>query len=218
MESFCVIGLGNFGQTIATVLEETGHQVLVIDDKEENINKIAQFVTDAVIGDATDENVLREAGVRNYDTAVICFSDRIHETIILSMMLREMGVRRVIARVNSDIEYKVLQKVGIDQIVFPEKDTGERMAHILDKHDVLEYLRFSDEYSLVERKVPKGWIGSTMIELEIRKKYGINVIAVRDGQNGKFDISFPPDKPFSKNDIITLIGSNKAIERISKAE
>ncbi len=217
MESFCIIGLGRFGQTVAVELAESGHQVLVIDDREENINKIAQFVTDAVIGDATDENVLREAGVRNYDTAVICFSDRIHETVIISMQLREMGIRRVIARANSDIEYKVLQKLGVDRIIFPERDMGERFANIIDKHDVLEYLRFSDEYSIVERKIPKNWVGFNMIQLDIRKKYGINVIAVRDSQTGKIDISFSPDKPFGKQDIIILIGSNKAIEKISKA-
>lgn len=216
MRSFCIIGLCVFGQTIATTLEENGHQVLAIDENEDNINKISSIVTDAVIGNPMDEKVLAASGVKNYECAVICYSDRIHDTIILSMMLREMGVHRIVARANSEIECRVLRKLGVDDIVFPERDSGEKFALLLDKGNALDYLKYSDTYSIVETPVPKEWVGSSIIKLNVRKKYGLNIISIKDGKSGKIDFNISPERVFLDNDIVTVIGSNKSIDKLAK--
>ena len=217
MESFCIIGMCCLGQTIALSLESKGHNVLAIDENAENINKIASVVTDAVIGNPLEESVLAAAGVKNYSTAVICFSERIHDTVILTMMLREMGIKRIVARANSEIEYKVLEKIGVDDIVFPERDTGEKLALSLDKRNALEYLKYSDEYSIVEIKVPASWVGSSLIKLGVRRKYGINVISVKDASGG-IDFSVLPDRVFAEGDLLTVIGSNRSIDKLAKAQ
>ena len=214
---FCIIGLGCFGQTIATALEEKGHHVLAIDEIEDNINKISPIVTDAIIGNPLDEGVLASAGVRNYPCAVICFSDRMQDTIILAMKLRELGVKKIVARVNSEIEYKVLEKLEIDEIVFPERDMGEKLARSLDKMNAFEYLKYSDEYSIVEIKVPGSWVGHSLIDMAVRKKYGVNVISVSNG-SGKIDFLLSPDRIFCENDTMTVIGSNRSIDKLSKTK
>ena len=122
MSSFCVIGLGRFGQTIATELEKNGHQVLIIDYNAAVVNALSDMVTNAVVGDPMNPDVLRAAGVKNYDCAVVCFSERINDSIIVTMMLKEMGIKKVVVRANSEIDKKILYKIGADSVVFPEQD------------------------------------------------------------------------------------------------
>ena len=216
MKSFVVFGLDAFGQTLAVSLEQSGHQVMVIDASDEAVRKVADIATDAIIGDPMSESVLRKAGVSSFDTAVISFPGEINNTILLTMMLKDMGVRRVVARACSELECRVLEKIGVDAIVFPERDMGEKLAHTLDKQDVLEYLRYSDDYSIVEEKVPAAWVGKNMIELDLRRKFGINIIAVNEEGSGKINISPAPDRAFSEGDVVTLIGSNKNINKLNR--
>ncbi len=216
MKSFIVFGLCPFGKTVALTLEKSGRQVMVIDEDEDAVREMADVVTDAIIGDPLNEAVLRSASVTSYDCAVISFPGRINDAILLTMTLKEMGVKRVVTRVSSELEAKVLTKVGADEVIFLERDMGEKLAHTLDKQDVLEYLRYSDDYSIVEKRVPASWVGKTMIELNIRRKFGVNIIAVQAGDTGKIDIAPAPDHPFAETDVITLIGSNKNINKLSK--
>ncbi len=216
MKSFVIFGLDAFGQTLAVSLEQSGHQVMVIDQSDEAVRKVADITTDAIIGDPMSESVLRKAGVSSYNTAVISFPGEINNTILLTMMLKDLGVRRVVARACSELECRVLEKIGVDTIVFPERDMGEKLAHTLDKQDVFEYLRYSEEYSIVEEKVPAAWIGKSMIELDLRRKLGINVISVCEAGSGKINISPAPDRPFAEGDVITLIGSNKNINKLNR--
>lgn len=217
MKSFVVFGLDAFGQTLAVSLEQSGHQVMVIDQNDEAVRKVADIATDAIIGDPMSESVLRKAGVSSYDTAVISFPGEINNTILLTIMLKDLGVRRVVARACSETECRVLEKIGVDTIVFPERDMGEKLAHTLDKQDVFEYLRYSEEYSIVEEKVPTEWIGKSMIELNLRRKLGINIIAVNEGGSGKINISPAPDRAFAEGDVVTLIGSNKSINKLHRS-
>lgn len=216
MSSFCVIGLGRFGQTIATELEKNGHQVLIIDYNAAVVNALSDMVTNAVVGDPMNPDVLRAAGVKNYDCAVVCFSERINDSIIVTMMLKEMGIKKVVVRANSEIDKKILYKIGADSVVFPEQDMGKKLAYMLDKNDVMEHIRFSDEYSIVEKKVPLSWVGKSILELDVRKRYHINIIAICDNDKGTINISPSPEYCFEASDVITLIGSNKDIDRISK--
>lgn len=210
--------MGSFGRTIAKELEKSGHQVLIIDKNEKAVNDMADFVTDARIGDPTDENVLRAAGVGNYDCALICFSNDVNSSILITMLMKELGVPRVIVRAGNECECKVLEKIGADQVVYPERDMGEKLAYTLDKNNVVERLTFSSEYSIVERKVPRAWIGKSIIDLNVRRKYGINIIAVCDAEMSNFDMTPMPDRVFAEGEIITLMGANKDLDRIAKGE
>lgn len=216
MKSFVIFGLCPFGKTVALTLEKSGRQVMVIDEDEDAVREMADVVTDAIIGDPLNEAVLRSASVTAYDCAVISFPGKINDTILLTVTLKEMGMKRVVARVSSELEAKVMEKVGADDVVFLERDMGEKLAHTLDKQDVLEYLRFSEDYSIVEKKVPAAWLGKSMIELNVRRKYGVNIIALHDGCTGKINIEPAPDRLFEEGDIVTLIGSNKDINKLSK--
>ena len=214
MKSFIVFGLDAFGQTLAISLEQNGHQVMVVDEDEAAVRKVADITTDSLIGDPMSESVLRMADVASFDTAVISLPGQINNTVLLTIMLKDMGVRRVVARACSELECRVLDKIGVDTIVFPERDMGEKLAHTLDKQDVFEYLRYSDEYSIVEKKVPADWVGKTIIDLDLRRKYGINIIAINE--NGKINISPLPTRQFLETDAVTLIGSNKSIQKLNR--
>lgn len=214
MRSFCIIGLGCFGTALAQALAAKRHQVLVISEDEEAVNAIANTVTNAVIGDPTSETVLCTAGVADYDCAVVCIDDSMNDSILATMTLKEIGVAEVVARAMNARHRKVLEKIGADMVVFPEEDMGERLAQILMKKDVLDYFSFSDEYSVAEIHVPRDWIGRTMIELNIRRRYGITVIALRRG--GKLDVTPAPDVPFSEGDTITIMGTDDKIEKLAK--
>jgi len=216
MKSFCIIGLNTFGQTLALTLSQNGHQVMVIDEDNDIVNVLADQVTNAVVGDPTNEAVLRAAGIKDYDCAVICFDDDMNASILLTLTLKDLGVPKVVARAINDKHSRVLRRVGADDVVFPERDMGEKVAYTLDKNNVLEFIEFSNEYSIVEIKVPDHWIGKTLSELEIRRKYKVNVIAVSDHVTGRMDISLTADRVFAPGEQVTLLGANQNIDKIVK--
>ena len=153
--SFCIIGLGRFGQTLAINLAQTGHQVLAIDIDEDVINVIGDTVTNAVVGDPTKEAVIHAAGVNDYDCAVVATAENINDSILTTILLKEMGIKQVVARAGSEQHGRVLKKIGADMVVYPERDMGEKLVHILDRNNVLEYIEFSDSHSIREIAVPE---------------------------------------------------------------
>lgn len=213
--SFCIIGLGRFGQTLAINLARTDHQVLVIDENEDVINAMSDAVTNAVIGDPTSEAVLRAAGVEDYDCAVVATADNINDSILTTLTLKDIGVAQIVARASSDQHRRVLEKLGADMVVFPEQDMGEKLVGILDRNNVLEYIEFSDTHAIVEVAVPEKWVGRSLIQLDVRKKYGVTVLAVNAPDSG-MNISPDPSKPFSGDETIALLGEISAIDRITK--
>jgi trk system potassium uptake protein TrkA len=216
MKTFCVIGLGSFGVTIAKKLSKLGNEVVVLDEDQKRIDAIADDVAMAMEGDVMSEQFLKSAGIADCDCAIICLSGRINDTILLVMMAKEIGIPFVVARANSEIDCRVLKKVGADEVIFPERDMGERLAYSMERSDVLEHLRFSDEYSIVEKTVPKSWIGKTLIEVNVRRNYGVNIIAICNADHSKINISPEPDRKFQEEDMITMIGSDKSIDKISQ--
>lgn len=214
--SFCIIGLGRFGQTLAVNLVKTDHQVLVIDIDENIVNVMSDIVTNAVVGDPTNEAVLHAAGVQDYDCAVVATAENINDSVLITILLKELGVKQVVARAGSEQHGKVLSKIGADMVVYPERDMGEKLVHILDRNNVLEYIEFSDTHSIVEVTVPDSWIGKTLIELDVRRRFGVTVLAVSDPESGNMNISPDPTKPFSGNETVALLGENKAIDKITK--
>ncbi|MBO5275430.1 MAG: TrkA family potassium uptake protein [Clostridia bacterium] len=213
MKSFCIIGLGRFGKTLAKTLAEEGAQVMVIDEDPDSVAAVADIVTSAVIGDPTNEAVLRTSGVKNYDCAIVSISKKIDDSVLVTLMLKDLGIGWVVARSVSELHTRVLEKIGADQIVFPERDMGEKFAYMLGRENVLDYIEFSDEYSIVEIKVPESWLGKDLIKLDIRRKYNITVIAVRT-ESGKIDISPGPNRVFRPGDTATLVGMNRDIDNI----
>ena len=214
--SFCIIGLGRFGQTLAKNLVAAGHQVLVIDIDENIINVMSDVVTNAAVGDPTNEAVLHAAGVSDYDCAVVATAENINDSVLTTILLKEIGVKQVISRAGSERHGRVLEKVGADMVVFPEKDMGEKLVNILERNNVLEYIEFSDSHSIVEIKVPDKWVGKSLVELDIRRRYGVTVLAVGDADTGEMNISPDPTKKFGRDDTVAILGESKAIDKITK--
>ncbi len=214
MRSFCIIGLGSFGVALAESLTEKRHQVLVISQDEEAVNAISNKVTYAILGDPVNESVLRAAGVADYDCAVVCIDDNMNDSILVTMTLKEIGVPEVVGRAMNSQHKKVLEKLGADMVIFPEEDMGSRLAQILMKKDVIDYFSFSDGYSVAEIHVPKAWVGHSILDLNIRRHYGITVIAIRRGK--KLDVTPAPDSSFLPEDTVTIIGTDDKIERLTK--
>ena len=214
--SFCIIGLGRFGRTLAVNLAKTDHDVLVIDQNDDVVNVMSDIVTNAVVGDATSEQVLRAAGVQDYDCAVVASAESINDSILTTILLKEMGVKQVVARAGSEQHGRVLEKIGADMVVFPENDMGVKLVNILDRNNVLEYIEFSDTHSIVEVTVPAKWLGKSLIELNVRRQYGVTVLAVSDPDSGEMNISPDPTRKFPGTETVALLGENKAIDKITK--
>ena len=215
MKSFCVIGLGKFGTALALRLAEEGNQVMIIDTDSDKVTALADMVTNAVIGDPTNEMVLRSAGVSDYECAVVCFTGNINQNVLVTIMLKELGVKKVVARASNEGHKKVLEHIGADTVVYPEKDMGEKLAFMLTEDNVTEFIEFSG-YKLVEMKVPDEWAGKNLIDLDIRRKHGINVIAVTRAGDNVADVSPAPTRQFSKGEKMSVIGADQDIDKLMK--
>ena len=212
MKQFVVIGLGRFGSNVAKALYSMDHEVLAIDKDEEKVQEISDYVTHAVQADATDENVLKSLGIRNFDVVVVTTSSDIHSSILITLLCKEIGVKYVIAKAQSELHAKVLYKIGADKVVFPERDMAMRVVHNLVSSNILDYIEVTPEYSLVEIEALSHWVGHSLKELNIRGKYGINVLAIKHGK----EIIVAPngDDIINKDDILVVIGKTKDITRL----
>lgn len=210
MKSFCIIGLGKLGQTLAEALTADGKEVLVIDVDADKVNMIADNVTNAIIGDCTNDAVLKAAGVADYECAIVCIAENINANVLLTLKLKEMGIKKVIARAINDGHRRVLEKVGADMIIFPEKDIGERLAFTLARDRVTDFIEFKG-FQIAEITVPSKWVGKTVIELDVRKKYGINIIAVT-ADDGTVTVSPSATRPFMKGDLVSIVGNDEQVQ------
>lgn len=214
-KQFVVIGLGRFGSSIATTLYSLGNDVLVIDKNEDLIQDIASEVTHAVQADATDENALKSLGIRNFDVAIISIGGDIQSSVMATLILRELGVKYIIAKGNGELHAKVLYKIGADRVVLPEKDMGVRVAHNIISSSILDYIELSSDYSIMEVKAFKDWVGKDLKSLDLRKKYGINVIAIKTGE--KINLNPAADDIVCKDNVIVAIGSKEALTSLEGA-
>lgn len=214
MKSFVIIGIGRFGSNLAKTLTELGHEVLAIDEDIKRIQEISNYVTNAVVCDYRDENALKSLGVKNFDCAVVAISNDIEANIFLTLMLKDIGVPYVVSKAVTDLHARVLKQVGADKVVFPEKDMGMKVAQSLTATNILDFIELSDEYTIVETKTPAKWVGKSLKLLELRTKYGINVVAIKNLINDYIDISPNPDYLFKEDDVLVIIGSNEDISKI----
>lgn len=214
MKSFCVIGLGKFGMTLAETLVENGKQVMVVDINADRVNAIADLVTHAVIGDPTNETVLKAAGIADYECAIVCIAGNINDNLLLTMMLKELGIKKVVSRATNEGHARVLERMGADMIVFPEQDMGEKLANLLSRNNVTEFVEFRG-YLIVEVKVPSSWSGKNLIQLDIRRRFGVNVLAITDS-SGNVSVSPLPTRPFEEGDRMSVIGTEKDIQKLTR--
>ncbi|WP_244835312.1 TrkA family potassium uptake protein [Clostridium sp. BJN0001] len=211
-KQFVVIGLGRFGISLAKTVYDLGHDVLVIDKDEDVIQDISDNVTHAVQMDATDENALKTLGIRNFDVAVVAIGSNIQASIMATLLVKELGVKYIIAKGNSDIHAKVLYKIGADKVILPEKDMGVRVAHNLVSSSIFDYIELSSEYSIMEIEVLGEWENKTLKDTKLRSRYGINVVAIKNGD--KINVSPSADDIIREKDIIVAIGSADELSKL----
>lgn len=211
-KQFVVVGLGRFGTSVAKTLYGLGNDVLAIDSNEDAVQEIAESVTHAVQMDAIDENAVKSLGIRNFDVAVITIGANIQASIMAALVFKEQGVKYIIAKGNSDLHAKVLYKIGVDRVILPEKDMGVRVAHNLVSSNILDYIELSPDYSIIEIESLKEWYGKSIKDLSLRAKYGINVMAIKSGND--VNISPSPEDVIEAHDVIVAIGSAEDLNRL----
>ncbi|MDK9710293.1 potassium channel family protein [Acidaminobacter sp.] len=214
-KQFVVIGCGRFGSSVAMKLTELGEEVMVVDKNEEIIQTISESVTYAVQADATDEQTIRSLGIRNFDVAVVTIGSDIQSSILITLMCKELGVKYVISKAQNELHGKVLYKTGADRVVFPEREMGIKIAKNLVSDNILDYIELAPDYSIVEIVALDHWIGKNLRQLNLRARYGINVMAVKQGFDIK--VAVGPDEVIREGDVLVVIGHNDDLNRIDKS-
>lgn len=209
-----VIGLGRFGESLARTLSELGVEVLAADRDEELVNRAITYATQAVQLDAVDEAALNALGVNNFDVVCICIGE-VEPSILVTLLCKDRGVAKIVAKASSDLHAKVLNMVGADRIVFPERDYGVRLAHSLVSANLLDYIELSEDYSIAEFYVAEEWQGKSISELNFRRKYGLNIMAIRYASS-MLNINPMAGDKLAEGDIIVVIGSDDRIANLER--
>ena len=212
-KQFVVIGLGRFGTSVAKTLTALGHEVLALDKNEQAVQSIMQEVTQAVQADARDEETLRALGVRNLDVAVVAIGDDLEANILITLMLKEMGIPHVVAKAQSGQHGKVLEKIGADKVVYPEQDMGIRLANNLIRTNVMDFIELSLDYSIFEIIAPTKFINQTLGKLDLRAVYKINVLAIKKGAD-RIDIAPGANAVVEARDILVIVCNKKALSKL----
>lgn len=211
-KSFVVFGLGKFGYSVATSLCENGCDVLVVDIDSEKVEDIAPDVTYAVKGNVTDPDVYRSLGLSNMDGAVVAIAENMEASIMATILAKEAGIPYVLAKATTPTHATVLRKVGADQIIFPEKEMGSRVARNMVFGKFMDTFELSSKYSMVEMQVPESWVGKSLCQLGVRSRYGVNVIAIKEGE--EINANMDPDEPMRSNQVLLTVGNNENLKKI----
>ncbi len=217
-KQFLIIGLGRFGASVARTLTHAGHSVVGIDQSEDRIQRVSEEIADVIKCDATDADILESMGVADFEAAIVCIGEKyIQNSILVTLILKEKGAKKIIAKAGTKTQGRVLSKVGADVIVFPEKDMGERVARSLISSNVIDFLEVSHEVSIIEIPTPDMLVGKSLKELNLRHKYGVTIISLKTGDD---KILAPPDidYKFNKDDVLILIGKNKLLKKLRFTE
>ncbi|MDE5073851.1 MAG: TrkA family potassium uptake protein [Trichodesmium sp. St16_bin4-tuft] len=214
-KQFAVIGLGRFGRAVCETLHNLGYEVLAIDKEEKMVNRaIADEISSHAFKlDSTEINAIKQAGVLDFDTVIVAIGNYLAESIITTLNLKELGIKSVVAKASSETHRKLLEKVGADYVVFPEKEMGCEVARLLTKPKVIDQFDIGPEHSIVETVVPDKFDGKTIADLQIRNKYGLNLLAI-NSQDKNFTINPKPSTILKKGRIIVVLGSNQDINRL----
>ena len=213
-KTILLIGLGRFGLHIAKKLHELGHEVMAVDVNEERINQAVPYVTDAQIGNSTNEEFLKSLGINNYDLCIVTISDDFQSSLETTSLLKELGAKKVVSRAERDGQAKFLLRNGADEIVYPEKQLASWMAIKYSADHILDYIKIDNEHAIFEVSVPKDWIGKTIGEIDIRKKYGINILGIKDGK--KLNVNVTPSQILSSELSLLVIGDYNKLKKCFK--
>ena len=215
-KQYAVIGLGRFGTSIARRLHEAGQEVLGIDIDEESVEDAEVYVTQGVIADATDEKALTSLSITNFDCVIVAIGEDIQASILTSMLLKNLGIKKIIAKAIGKRHAQVLEAIGVDWIIYPERDMGERVANQLLSPNTLDYIELSKDYKIEEVIIPSKMVGKNLRELDIRAKFNVSVIAIL--RKGDIIVSPSPEELLQKEDILVTIGNNHALAKFSSID
>lgn len=211
-KEFVVIGCGLFGYNIAMTLADLGYDVIAVDKDQDTVNELADYVTYAVCADAAQDRVLEELGVSNVDIAIIGIGTDFEASIMATLACKNLGVPKIIAKAKSESHANILKKIGATEVVIPERDMGLKVAHSLASRNVVEFIELSDDYSMIELVVPIAWVGKSIVDLNVRAEYGVNIVGVTRGE--EVNINPSPLDPFQAGDRIIVLGSNEDIAEL----
>lgn len=216
MKTFVVIGLGRFGSAVAMELCKLGHEVLAIDASESRVQAVADFVTHAAAGDATDPAVLKALGVRNYDCAVVAMTQDVGESALITLSLKEMGIPKVVCKAQNAIHKRVLERVGADRVIIPEQESGVKLAQGLARSNILNFIELSEDYGIVEVDLPTDWCGKTLLALDVRARYQVTVIAVHQKGDEKMTVAPGANYVFQQGETAVVLGRYEDINRLNE--
>lgn len=213
-KQFAVIGLGRFGGSVARALCEMGYEVLAVDKNEQRIQDFSNIATHAVVADTTDEEALNALGIRNFDIVVVAIGEDIQSSILTTLILKELDVQTVVVKAQNALHGKVLYKIGADKVVYPERDMGIRVVHSLISPNILDIIELADDYSIVEIHAGEFFSGKTLKDLDIRAKFGCNVMAIKSGD--RINIAPLASDRINEGDILVVIGHNDDLQRLEE--
>lgn len=213
-KQFIVIGLGRFGMALTKTLSENHHEVLAVDKDMHLVEEASHIATQAIQADCTDEEALEEIGVRNFQHAIVAIGEDLQASSLVTLLLKELGVPKVTTKANNEIHGKMLEKIGADQVIYPERDMAIRLGNQLSSETLIDYIEFSPDYHLVEFRVPTKMNNQTLQKLNLRENYGCNVITIKQGE--KINMAPKADDVLTTGDILLLLGSKEEIQRLEE--
>lgn len=211
MKSILLIGLGLLGKHIAVHLNELGHEVMAVDSNEERVNEVMPFVTSAQIGDSTNAEFLRSLGIGNYDICIVTISDNFQDSLETTSLLKELGAKCVVSRAERDVQEKFLLRNGADHVVYPEKQIAKWTAMRYTTDHIFDYIEIDRQHAIFEVEIPESWVGKSIGELDIRRKYGINILATK--QDGRTNVTVTPSLVLTRDLTILALGEYKELQK-----
>ena len=211
MKNILLIGLGRFGRHIAIQLNQLGHDIMAIDTNEERVNDILPFVTNAQIGDSTNPDFLKSLGIGNFDVCLVTIGGSFQNSLETTSLLKELGAKCVVSRAERDVQAKFLLRNGADHVVYPEKQVAKWAAIRYSSNHIFDYVEIDDQHAIFEVEIPERWIGKSVGELDIRRKYGINILGIK--RSGKTEVSITPDTLLSGETTILALGEYKTLQK-----
>lgn len=216
MKQYTVIGLGRFGSSVARTLAQIGHEVVVVDIKEELVDALSDITTTGLIGDATNKDTLKAAGVKEVDAVIVCMTE-FEASVMTVIGCKELGAKHIVAKAKNDTHKEILNKIGADHIVVPERDSGMRLAHNLSSRNVLDIVRLSNDYEIIEILAPEKWVGKTLSQIDLRNKYGVNVLGITH-ENGTFVGNPTAATDIKPKDRMLVMGSISELDKFTQYE
>ncbi|MFD0868017.1 Ktr system potassium uptake protein A [Chlamydia abortus] len=213
-KQFAIIGMGRFGSSVAKSLSKSGYDVLAVDSNGQKVQEMSAFVTQAVQADSTDEEALKALGIHHFDVVVVAIGQDIQSSILTTLILKDLGIQKIIVKAQNDLHGNVLKKIGADKVIFPERDMGNRVAHHLISPNILDYVELSDDYSIVEIKASPQMIGKSLLQLDIRAKYRCNVMAIKTGTH--MNIAPHAEDAIKEDDVLVVVGKNEDLVEFEK--